>query len=241
MATMANGTTMTAPIAGTVVGVNVVGGDYVSAGQTVVTVADMKTLYANITVPEQEVTQVKVGQSAKLTVSALPGKTFDGTVTAVGQLSTSSSDAVSYPVTLQVTNPTGILLGMSVSATIDIGSLSDATYVPTSAIENINGIDEIMIPRSPLPELSSPFGSGGFGGGGGFGSSSGASAFRSEAAKVDKTIPVSVTVTVGLSNGTDTQILSGLDGSKQVLVANPAATSTTTTTPGAVRFGGVGG
>jgi HlyD family secretion protein len=199
------------------------------------------------------VTQVKTGQSATLTVSALPGKTFDGTVTAVGELGTSSSGSVSYPVTVKITKPTGILLGMSANVTIDTGTVSDATYIPTSAIENVNGVDEVMIPRSALPTSSSPFGGGGFGGGGfgggGFGGGGdfggasgfgGSSSFHRVAAKIDKTIPVSVTVKVGLSNGTDTEILSGLDGAKQVLEANPADTSTTTTS-GAGHFGGFGG
>ena len=237
VAMMANGTVMTAPIGGTVVAVNVVAGDYVSAGQTLVTVADMKTLYANITVPEQEVTAVKVGQSATLVVSALPGRTFNGTVTAVGQLGSSASGSVSYPVTIKIASAKGILLGMSVDATIDTATLSNATYVPTAAIENINGVDEVMVPRSQLPTPSFGFGGGGFGSGfdggrpGGFGGRFGG------ATKIDKTIPVAVKVTVGLSNATDTQILSGLSGATQVLVANPAASNGSPTPGGFGRFG----
>lgn len=230
------GTPVHAPMAGTVVAVDTVSGDYVTAGQTLITIAHLQKLYVDITISETSITQVKKGQSATITVAALTGKSFHGTVTAVGRLGTSSGGTVDYPVTVRIAAPAGILLGMSATAVIDTGTVSNATFIPTSAIETVNGTDEVMIPRSALPTPSFPFGGA---------PSSGR--FRA-LTRVDRTVPVPVPVTVGISDATDTVIRSGLDGASQVLVANPAATSTTSAFPragfgfgGAGLFGGVGG
>ncbi|PSR22135.1 MAG: biotin attachment protein [Sulfobacillus acidophilus] len=253
VATMANGQTITSPIAGTVVDLNTASGSYVSAGETLLTVANMNTVYAQVTVSEDDIRNVKTGQTVDLTLPALPNKTYTGKITAVGALgSSSSSGTVTYPVSIKIASPSGILLGMSVNATIDTGTVSNAIYVPTSAIEPVNGQAEVLVPDESLPTPS--FGSGGFGGfggfsgaSGGFGGSSGgfgggAAGFGGRSAALTHTattIPVAKSVVLGLSNGTETQIVSGLSANQQILVPNPAAeTSTTTSISGHPAFGG---
>jgi HlyD family secretion protein len=247
VATLANGQAITSPISGTVVNLDTATGGYVSAGQTIMTVANMKTLYADVSVSEDDIRNVKVGQSVSLTLPALPNKTYAGTVTTVGALGTSSSTGtVSYPVTIKISDPAGILLGMSVNATIDTGTVDNAVYVPSSAIETINGQAEVLIPEKtlPIPTVGSGFGGfgGGFGGGGFGGSGFGGGGFAGTATthRTATTIPVARPVVLGLTNGTDTQIVSGLSANQEVLVPNPAATSSTTST-GRAGFGGFGG
>lgn len=247
VATLANGASVDSPIAGTVVSIAESSGNYVTAGETIATVANLSTLYASITVPEESITQVKAGQSATITLPSLPGKSFTGTVVSVGELgSSSSSGSVTYPVNIAITAPSEILLGMSASVSIDTGNLTNALYVPTSAIETVNGQDEVLVPQKNLPTPSfSGFGGGsggnGYGGfsGGGFGGTSTHGSSRN----IDRTIPVGVKVTVGLSNGTDTQILSGLSKNEQILVPTATSATTTTTHGGGFggAFGGVGG
>ncbi|MCY0877546.1 MAG: HlyD family efflux transporter periplasmic adaptor subunit [Firmicutes bacterium] len=259
VATLSNGQTITSPIAGTVVNLNTSTGGYVSAGETIMTVANMKTIYADVTVSEDDIRNVKVGQSVTLTLPALPNKTYSGTVSTVGALGSSgSSGTVSYPVTIKISKPTGILLGMSVNATIDTGTVDNAIYVPTSAIETVNGQAEVLVPEKTLPTPTfggfgggagfGGFGGGAFGGGGGFGGfggggfgGSGSSSASAAFHRTATTIPVAKPVVLGLTNGTETQIVSGLSANQQVLVPNPAATTSTTGTSSRPGFGGFGG
>jgi HlyD family secretion protein len=250
VATMANGQAIASPIAGTVVDLDTASGSYVSAGETLLTVANMNTVYAQVSVSEDDIRNVKAGQSVQLTLPALPNKTYSGKITTVGALGTSSSSGtVTYPVSIKISSPSGILLGMSVNATIDTGTISNALYVPTSAIETVNGQAEVLVPDKSLPTPT--FGSGGFGGfggSGGFGGFGGAAGGfggtgRTAAfSHTDTTIPVAKAVVLGLTNGTETQIVSGISANQQILVPNPAAeTSTTSSTSGHPAFGGFGG
>ncbi|NMP24777.1 efflux RND transporter periplasmic adaptor subunit [Sulfobacillus harzensis] len=243
VATLTGGQTVTSPIAGTVVSLDASAGSYVSAGETLLIVANMNTVYAQVTVSEDDVRNVKVGDTVKLTLPALPNKSYSGTVTTVGDLGSSgSSGTVTYPVTVTVSNPSGILLGMSVTATIDTGTITDAVYVPTSAIETVNGQEEVLVPKKSLPTPS--FGSGGFGGtgaggfgGGGFGGR-GSSSARGSFSRTATTVPVAKAVVVGLTNGSDTQIVSGLSAHQQILVPNPAAQTSSGASSPTGRFGG---
>ncbi|AEJ39925.1 biotin/lipoyl attachment domain-containing protein [Sulfobacillus acidophilus TPY] len=248
VATLSNGTTVTTPISGTVVNVAVAGGDYVSAGQVLVTVANLSPLQVTLEVPEESITQVKTGDSVTLTFPAFPNQSYAGTVSTVGELGTANtSGVVVFPVTVTIQNPSGILLGMDANATIHTGSVSNALYVPTAAIQTVNGTDEVLVPEKSLtPPTFGGFGGGGFGGGsfgaggGGFGSggfTGGGGSFRQRL--IAQTIPVPVPVEVGLTNGSDTEILSGLSANQQILIPNPAATTTSRT--GRLGFGFGGG
>lgn len=250
LATLSTGQTRTSPITGTVVNLAASASSYVTAGQTLLTVANMNTVYANVSVSEDAIRNVKAGQAVTVTVPALPNKKFSGTVVTVGALGTSSSGgSVSYPVTVHINKPSGILLGMSASASITTGTLTGAVYVPTSAVETVNGEAEVLVPLKTLPTPS--FGSGGlsgrsFGGsGGGFGGSGGGFGGgnfprSTSATHATVTIPVAHKVVLGLTNGTATQIISGITGGEQILVPNPAAQTSNTTSGRGFGGGGIG-
>jgi HlyD family secretion protein len=248
IATLSNGTTITSPIAGTVVSVPLTAGSYVTQGTTVATIANTSTIYADVNVPEQYIATVKVGQSASVTLPALPNQTFNGTVTEVGeQGSPNTNGIVQFPVTIKLTRPTGVLIGLTANALIHTGTITHAVWVPTAALTNVNGQEAVLVPARALPTPSFPgafgggFGGGGFGGGGqrgGFGLFGG---FRRGFGTTTTTLTRSVRVTVGLSNQSDTQIVSGLSAGQQILVPNPAASATTVGGAGGgggFRFGG---
>jgi HlyD family secretion protein len=83
-------TTYTAPIDGLVtyipvrVGENVVPGIQNSLGSFLMTISDMSVVTAEVKVDETDVTNLKDGQTAEVTIDALPGKTFQGHLTEVG-------------------------------------------------------------------------------------------------------------------------------------------------------------
>lgn len=65
-------------------GETVVIGTMNNAGTVLLTVADMSVIEAEVEVDETDIPNVKLGQVAKVTIDAMPGKTFTGKVTEIG-------------------------------------------------------------------------------------------------------------------------------------------------------------
>jgi HlyD family secretion protein len=65
-------------------GENVVIGTMNNAGTVLLTVADMSTIEAEVEVDETDVPYVQMGQIAKVEIDAMPGRTFSGKVTEIG-------------------------------------------------------------------------------------------------------------------------------------------------------------
>lgn len=82
-------------------GETVVEGIQNTEGSTLMTLADMSVITAEVKVDETDIPEVQLGQTADVTVDALPGKIFKGTVTLVGDqaLLRSSGQATSTSTT----------------------------------------------------------------------------------------------------------------------------------------------
>ena len=65
-------------------GETVVVGTMNNPGTVLLTIADMSVIEAEVEVDETDIPTVHLGQQAKITIDALPGKTFSGTVTEIG-------------------------------------------------------------------------------------------------------------------------------------------------------------
>jgi HlyD family secretion protein len=65
-------------------GETVVIGTMNNAGTVLLTVADMAVIEAEVEVDETDIPSVQLGQKAKITIDAMPGKSFSGTVTEIG-------------------------------------------------------------------------------------------------------------------------------------------------------------
>ena len=65
-------------------GENVVVGTMNNAGTQLVTIADMSIIEAEVEVDETEIPSVQLGQVAKITIDALPDRSFTGKVTEIG-------------------------------------------------------------------------------------------------------------------------------------------------------------
>jgi HlyD family secretion protein len=85
-------TTYVAPINGIVsfiavrVGENVVPGIQNATGSFLLTISDMSVVTSEVKVDETDITNLREGQSADVSIDALPGKIFKGHVTEVGEL-----------------------------------------------------------------------------------------------------------------------------------------------------------
>ena len=97
-------------------------------------------MHLEVSLSESDVNSVKVGQQATVTVNAASGEEVAGKVIDIGVLSSSSSSsgtasAVSYPVTIALTQTTrGLRAGMSATAEI-VTSQASGVVVPTQALQ----------------------------------------------------------------------------------------------------------
>ncbi len=94
-------TELVAPFSGTIVDVQAKVGDQVNAGQVVLVLATLDQLEIHTKdLTELDVGRVAVGQAASITADALPGRTFQGTVTEIALRSQDYRGDVVYQVTL---------------------------------------------------------------------------------------------------------------------------------------------
>jgi HlyD family secretion protein len=147
-------TTYTAPFAGTVTNLPVHEGETVvmgiqnSPGSTLMTVADMSIITAEVQVDETDIVNVKLDQPAEVTIDAIPNQTFKGKVSEIGDnaiirstgVSTSQSisgsqEAKDFKVVITLTDPPPNLRpGLSATAKITTGMERDAVTIPIQAL-----------------------------------------------------------------------------------------------------------
>ena len=135
--------TLTAPIDGVVSAVNVAPGFDAPAGAAIEIASSDLTVTTNVV--ESDLADIKVGQSAAVTVDAV-GSTIDGTVTDISPVAAdSSSGVVQYPVTVALKNvPATARPGMSADVAITIASAQNVVTVPASALQGTNGDYAVM-------------------------------------------------------------------------------------------------
>ena len=111
---------VTAPIAGTVLAVDVEPGQRVSSNAVALLLADTSQLELTIDVAEIDIAKIQPGQPAAIEIDALPGRTFNGVVDYIAPVSDSSSGLVNFPVTIRLENGAlgGVLPGMTAVATL---------------------------------------------------------------------------------------------------------------------------
>jgi HlyD family secretion protein len=147
-------TTYEAPYDGVVTNLPVHEGETVvmgiqnSPGSTLMTVSDMGVITAEVQVDETDIVNVKLGQAAEVTIDAIPGQTFPGTVTEIGdnaivrstgistsQSTASNQEAKDFKVVITLSHPPDNLRpGLSTTAKITTGSEHGVLTIPIQAL-----------------------------------------------------------------------------------------------------------
>jgi len=93
-----------APFDGTVAGLKVKGGETVSPGQVVLSVADFSSWIVKTTdLTELDVVDISEGQSVTITLDAIPDQAIEGQVQSIGENYTEKQGDVVYEVTVELT------------------------------------------------------------------------------------------------------------------------------------------
>lgn len=146
-------TTMLSPINGVVTAVNAkvgetaVMGTMNFAGTVILTVSDLSQIITEVEVDEADFPRLKMGQPVVVTVDALGGKKYDGTVIEIGASAQAGSSGVQtnirqFKVKVLITNPDAQLRpGVTARVKLIADKRKDALRVPIGAIrtEEKNG------------------------------------------------------------------------------------------------------
>jgi HlyD family secretion protein len=149
-----NKTVSVAPFEGIVTNLPVREGETVvvgiqnAEGSTLMTIADMSVVTAEVKVDETDIVNVKIGQPAEVSVDAIPGKSFKGHVTLVGdqallrssgvatsQSTTGTEEAKDFKVIVTLDQPNEQLRpGLSTTARITTAHKDNVLSLPIQAL-----------------------------------------------------------------------------------------------------------
>lgn len=205
-----NAPAITAPVAGIVKSVTVAEGMNIGAEETasggranqrIATIATEGLPIATFNVSEIDVSSIKPGQKATITLDSITNKTFTGKVVSVDRVGTIANNVTTYPVIIQFdTNSDQILPNMAVTANIVIERKDNALLVPSGSVQSQGeqSFVSVLVGGKPQP----------------------------------------VSVEIGLSSDTQTEIVSGLNEGDIIITG---AVSTDNNQDGDSPFGGGAG
>lgn len=138
--------TIRAPFSG-VLGIRRVNpGQYLNPGDAIATLTALDALYVDFTLPQQDLSQLRVGGAVVLKSDAWPGRTFVARLNAIEPRI--SADTRNLTVQATVANPDGALRpGMHVTAALQLPAERAALVAPTTAIQTSASGDSVTVVR----------------------------------------------------------------------------------------------
>ena len=162
---------------------------------------DMSALTFDISVNELDINKIQVGQKVEITADAVEGETFTGVVDKVNINGTTASGSTNYPVTVLVDGtPEALKPGMNVSAKIIVEDAGSVLCVPVEAVSR--GADGTSLVKV-----------------------AGQGALDENGNVADPSKLEDREVTLGRSDDTYIEILSGLEEGETVYIYQAAGTS----------------
>ncbi|MDX6439583.1 MAG: HlyD family secretion protein [Gaiellaceae bacterium] len=126
--------TVAAPLAGTVTALLSVTGSPVDPATPVAVVADLDHLAVDVDLSEFDVARVRSGQAAVVSVDALGGRRYPGTVVFEALSGVENGGLVTFPVRIRLPRVAGVKPGMNVSVRIIVARRRSVVHVPLEAV-----------------------------------------------------------------------------------------------------------
>ncbi|WP_037366256.1 efflux RND transporter periplasmic adaptor subunit [Amycolatopsis orientalis] len=123
-----------------------------SSSSGFIDITDMGNLVVNTSVPEIDVSKVKTGQKATVTLNATPDQPLPATVSSIDLTPTTSSNVVSYGAKLTLTNPpSGLRPGQSASVVITVAEADGVLSVPAAAVRTNGTTNVVTVEQNGQP------------------------------------------------------------------------------------------
>ena len=120
---------------GTVTEVAYEAGDEISNDTTIVTYTDPKNVTMTVSVSQDDIARVSVGEEASISLTAYPDETFSGTVSGIATSATAGSATVNYDVTVLFSGDISkVYSGMTGKAAFAGKTISDTLYISSQAV-----------------------------------------------------------------------------------------------------------
>jgi len=156
------GTTLTAPMAGTVTAINgsvgaASGGgsgggsgsgsaSSSSSSSGFIQLADLTVMQVSANFAEADATRLKVGQTTTVSWAALTGATATGKVATIAPTATTSNNVNSYAVILSLDSvPTGVRIGQTVTAKVTVDQASNVLRLPNAAVRSVGNRHQVTV------------------------------------------------------------------------------------------------
>ncbi|GAA3809247.1 hypothetical protein GCM10022226_31980 [Sphaerisporangium flaviroseum] len=141
------GVRIKAPAKGTILTIAGAVGTQANAGSAFVTLGNLDELQVKAMFSQTDVSRLKIGQPAAVTLATRTGETYDGEVTHIDVMATTSDRLVQYGVMIAFDRrPKGLLLGQSATVQVTIDEAEDAVYVPAQAVRTrADGVTTVLV------------------------------------------------------------------------------------------------
>lgn len=208
---------ITAPFDGTIASVTAKVGDTASGVLgTIITRQKVATISLN----EVDISKIKLGQKVTMTFDAIQDLTMTGTIAEVDTLGTVTQGVVSYGVQIAFdTDNNEVKPGMTTSAMIITNTKLDVLTVPSSAIKSGTSGNYVEVFNQPI--IPDPI--------------------TANTGTISTVAPNKIPVEIGISDDTNTEIISGVKEGEQVVTRIITATAVKTTGTSAPSLLGGGG
>ncbi|MEL7434607.1 MAG: efflux RND transporter periplasmic adaptor subunit [Chloroflexota bacterium] len=137
--------TLIAPFDGLVTDVAIVADQQVGMGTVAVTLVDNSQLHVITQIDELDIVDVEIGQTAEITLDALPNTVLNGAVSRITPVANTQQGITTYDVRVDLTDSNeDVMLGMSADVNIQVATLDNVFVVPRRAIQRNDELGEFI-------------------------------------------------------------------------------------------------
>ena len=109
---------------------------YPLEGSPLLSVTPQETLFILFSADELDILRYRKGMEAEIVLDALPGETFEGTVTKISAVGTNSGGSSKFAVTVELPWCSGMLPGMNAAVVIRTGTSGSVLALPVAAVQD---------------------------------------------------------------------------------------------------------
>lgn len=134
---------------GTIMSVGYEAGDDLSTSTSIVTFADTDAVTMTVSVSEEDISEIAIGDEVMIELNAYEDQTFSGEVESIDTSVSSGSSTISYNVTVKINGDVdGIYTDMTGNVTFIEKQVADVVYVSNKAIINEGTVSYVKVKDS---------------------------------------------------------------------------------------------
>lgn len=119
-------------------------GQYLKSGDPIVELESLDPIYVNFSLPQQNLSQLKLGQTVRVQTDGLPGKIFEGTITAINSMVDTSTRNIQLQATIR--NPEHLIRsGMFAAVQVLLPEKTKVVMIPASSIQYAPYGDSVFV------------------------------------------------------------------------------------------------